>query len=164
MCVVWAIGEFYFFFFVFFILTHILLYIEIIIYLIHDMERVVWWRWWERAQTTLNARCLGYRWVLFLFRRVFYTNTYFIVYRGYNTWHGVCWTAKALRKSPNDARLVLFVWAIGEFYFFFVVFFILTKVFIVYIGYNYYYDDDNDDNDKVGIRETSPRYRLSINK
>ena len=40
--IVRAIGEFYFFFFVFFILTHILLYIEIIIYLIHDMERVVW--------------------------------------------------------------------------------------------------------------------------
>ena len=39
--VVWAIGEFYFFFFMYFILTHILLYIEIIIYLIHDMEHVV---------------------------------------------------------------------------------------------------------------------------
>ena len=75
----------------------------------------------------------------------------------------MCWTAKALRKSPNDTRLASFVWAIGEFYFFFVVFFILTKVFIVYIGYDYYYDDDNDDNDEVGIRETSPRYRLSIN-
>ena len=161
MRVVWAIGEFYFFFVMFFYTnTHFI----IIIYLIQDMERVGQRWWWERAQTMLNARCLGYRWVLFLFLRVFYTNTYFIVYRGYNTWHGVCWTAKALRKSPNDARLASFVWAIGEFYFFFVVFFILTKFFIVYIGYNYYYDDNNDNNDKVGIRETSPRYRLSINK
>ena len=36
----------------FFILTNILLYIEVIIYLIHDMEHVGWWRQRERSQTT----------------------------------------------------------------------------------------------------------------
>ena len=49
--VVWAIGVFFLLFLRFFILTNILLYIEVIIYLIHDMEHVGWRRRRERAQT-----------------------------------------------------------------------------------------------------------------
>ena len=48
--VIGAIGVFFLLFLRFFILTNILLYIEVIIYLIHDMEHVGRRR--ERAQTT----------------------------------------------------------------------------------------------------------------
>ena len=79
--VVWAIREFSF-------LTNFLLYVQAIIYAIHNMEGVGRWRRRERAQTTPDVRRLGHRWMIFFHLHVFfYTNKCFIIYTGYNLWN-----------------------------------------------------------------------------
>jgi hypothetical protein len=52
MRVVWAISEFFSFSLFFLILTNVLFYIQVIIYVIHDEESVGQRRRRERAQTT----------------------------------------------------------------------------------------------------------------
>ena len=57
-CVVWAIGEFFFYIFVFFIyLTNFLVYIQAINYEIHDMEGV----YDEYGPKRRKTRRLGHR-------------------------------------------------------------------------------------------------------
>ena len=109
--IIWAISESFLLFFVFLILTDVLLNIQVIIYILHDVESLGRRQQRQRAQTTPDACRLGHKWVYFFFFVFFYTNRYFSECTGYNlhsTRHWESRTATMMTESPNDARRTSF--------------------------------------------------------